>query len=493
MEDYQYNSDRPWNEYESYIKYVTIEDGVTRIGRNAFANCYNFTSITIPKSVTLIKEDAFWYTKNLSKTNYTGDITSWCKIYFDGSTANPMYYSHNFYINNIEIKDLVISNDVTTIGEYAFYNCKGFTSVTIGNNVTSIGEYAFANCKGLTSVTIGNSVTSIGALAFYGCSSLTSITIPNSVTSIGGSAFSSCKGLTLVTLGNSITSIGEAAFYDCNDIQEVFSFASVPPAAASCDLNQATAILYVPAEYLEKYSNTVWWEDFAQIRAIGSDWNVTFVDWDSTTLATMKVPDGEAATAPADPTREGYTFIGWDQDFSRVIEDMIITAQYQINRYQVRFFDWDNTLLKTDSVDYQSAATAPNIPTREGYTFMGWNKDFSSITANLDVYAQYEEGVDKNLTIVFSAQNHNEISIQTITIRIPLAPEIEGFTFLGWQPVATLITDTITIQAIYEAHTPSATEEVYTNPANPAQKLLRNGQVYILQDGKTYTITGQRL
>lgn len=95
------------------------------------------------------------------------------------------------------------------------------------------------------------------------------------------------------------------------------------------------------------------------------------------------------------------------------------------------------------------------------------------------------------MTIVFtnSEDNDSEIYAQTLTIKIPAAPLIEGFTFLKWRIVEGDLTDVITIQAIYEADTPTSAE-VYTNPANPAQKLLRNGQVYILQDGKTYTVMG---
>ena len=116
---------------------------------------------------------------------------------------------------------MTIGNSVTSIGEWAFYNCSGLTSVTIGNSVTSIGDYAFKDCGGLTSVTIGNSVTSIGDYAFSGCSGLTSVTIPNSVTSIGGYAFSNCSRLTSVTIGNSVTGIGNYAFYVCSGLTSV--------------------------------------------------------------------------------------------------------------------------------------------------------------------------------------------------------------------------------------------------------------------------------
>ena len=469
-----------WYGYTSYIKYVTIQDGVTSVGSLAFSNCSSLTSINIPNSVTSIGDYAFRNCSSLTSITIPNSVTS------IGDYAFAYCYT---------LTSITIPNSVTSIGWGAFADCSGLTSAAIPNSVTSIGSRAFAGCSSLTSVTIPNSVINIGEHAFNSCSSLTSITIPNSVTSIGYAAFASCSRLTSVTIGSGVTSIGNGAFGACYNIQEVTAYMPTPPAAVNCGLNPAAATLYVPAEYLEAYQNAVWWEDFAKIRAIGSDWDVEFVDWDGTVLATMKVPNGEAATAPADPTREGYTFIGWDKDFSHVTDHMTVTAQYQINRYRVRFFDYDNTLLKTDSVEYQAAATAPANPYHEGYTFIGWNQEIDSITADLDVHAQYEFGEDRDMTIVFtnSEDNDSEIYSQSLTIKVPAAPEIEGFTFLGWQPVAIVITDTITIQAIYEADIPSSAPEVYVNPANPAQKLLRNGQVYILQDGKTYTITGQKL
>ena len=110
---------------------------------------------------------------------------------------------------------------VTSIGDYAFRNDYGLTSVIIGNSVKSIGNSAFAYCSSLTSVTIGNSVTSIGNCAFQSCSSLTSVTIPNSVTSIGYGTFEGCSGLTSVTIPNSVESIGNGAFYGCSGLTSV--------------------------------------------------------------------------------------------------------------------------------------------------------------------------------------------------------------------------------------------------------------------------------
>ncbi|MCI6748802.1 MAG: leucine-rich repeat domain-containing protein [Bacteroidales bacterium] len=116
---------------------------------------------------------------------------------------------------------------VTSIGDCAFQQCAGLTSVTIPKSVTKIGEQAFWYCRDLTSVTIPNSVTTIGRSAFEDCTSLTSVIIGTSVTEIGESAFEDCKGLTSVTIPNSVTSIGKAAFWQCTGLTSVIIGTSV--------------------------------------------------------------------------------------------------------------------------------------------------------------------------------------------------------------------------------------------------------------------------
>ena len=128
--------------------------------------------------------------------------------------------NYAFY-NCSGLASVTIPNSVTSIGASTFYNCSGLTSVTIPDTVTSIGSYAFSGCNGLTSVTIPNSVTNIGYGAFYKCNGLTSVTIPNSVTSIGEYAFCNCSGLMSVTIPNSVTSIGNSAFYNCSGLMSI--------------------------------------------------------------------------------------------------------------------------------------------------------------------------------------------------------------------------------------------------------------------------------
>ena len=205
---------------------LVIPDGVTEIKDYAFRGCPSLTSITIPNSVKSIGESAFYNCDGLKEVHIT-DLVAWCSIDFEGSSANPLYYAQNLYLNNELITELVIPNGVTSIGNHAFYRCKGLTSITIPNSVTSIGSGAFEHCTGLTSITIPNSVTSIGEHAFSSCSGLTNVTIGNSVTSIGRWAFQYCSGLTSVTIGNSVTSIGDNAFYGCKGLKTVVNFSSL--------------------------------------------------------------------------------------------------------------------------------------------------------------------------------------------------------------------------------------------------------------------------
>ena len=115
---------------------------------------------------------------------------------------------------------ITFDNEVTMIGNNAFFLCYCLTRVTIPGSVTSIGEHAFLGCGSLTRVTIPDSVTTIGRLAFNGCYSLISVTIPDSVTTIGDGAFSSCSSLTSVTIPDSVTTIGHNAFECCDSLQE---------------------------------------------------------------------------------------------------------------------------------------------------------------------------------------------------------------------------------------------------------------------------------
>ena len=203
---------------------LVIPDGVASIGKYAFFGCSSLTSVTIPDSVTSIGFYAFFGCSSLTSV-YITDISAWCSISFSAFYSCPMHYGAALYLNGEMITNLVIPDDVTSIGLSAFEGCSSLTSVTIGESVTSIGDSAFNGCGSLTSIIIPDGVTSIGDSAFNGCGSLTSINIPDGVTSIDEYTFYNCSSLTSVTIPDGVVSIGREAFLGCINLVDI-SFGS---------------------------------------------------------------------------------------------------------------------------------------------------------------------------------------------------------------------------------------------------------------------------
>lgn len=199
---------------------IVIPDSVTVIETKAFMECDSLSSITIPSSVTSIEEDAFYGCKNL-KDVYINDLSKWCEIKFGGMSSNPLLYCKNLYINGKLTTKLIIPDDVTSIGAYAFTFCDPIVSVVMGNNVLTIGENAFSDCDNLKSVTLSQNIQAINDYVFYSCNSLSDIIIPNGVTTIGEMAFGVCEALSEIIIPNSVTMIADFAFANCDSLVNI--------------------------------------------------------------------------------------------------------------------------------------------------------------------------------------------------------------------------------------------------------------------------------
>ena len=206
---------------------------VTGIGTNAFGQCYEMTNVTIPGTVTTVEDEAFQSCTSLVSVSIPASVNSiGLQVFADCSSLtainvdaqNSSYSSVDGVLFNkgstilVEFPagvggSITISNSVTDIGDYAFYDCVNLSSVIVPDSVTRVGNLAFAGCRALTNIVLGNGVTSIGNYAFGICG-VTSVNIPGSVANIGENAFAGCAGLTNVIISNGVSNIGSGAFSD---------------------------------------------------------------------------------------------------------------------------------------------------------------------------------------------------------------------------------------------------------------------------------------
>ena len=163
---------------------------------------------------------------------------------------------------------------------------------------------------------------------------------------------------------------------------------------------------------------------------------------------------GTAIAAPADPTREGYTFTGWDRDIPATMpaENMTVTAKWKVNQYTITFDTNGGSEITPITQDYGTAITAPASPTREGYTFIGWDKAIPATmpAENMTITAKWKVN---QYTITFDSNGGSEIAPITqdygTAITAPADPTREGYTFIGWDKAipATMPAEDLTITA----------------------------------------------
>jgi uncharacterized repeat protein (TIGR02543 family) len=345
---------------------------VTEIDDYAFRGCSNMTSVKIGSGV-----------QNLSFNSVNFDLSDKARLTtIEVDDANPVYSSVDGVLFTKYKNTLVrypagkqgaytVPSSVTTIGERAFYNSKGLTSITIGNNVDSIQYGAFYACSSLTSISIGNSVASLSSFDFPSYTALTEIvigesnakyssldgvlfnktqdtllqhplgkqgayTIPDGVKFVG-KAFRESRGLTSVVIGDGLTAIGDSTFWDCGILTSVkigenvatvgnqafgncASLTSVvsprvsPPTAnagAFAGVSVSSAYLYIPETSGDVYAAANVWKDFGHIKPIKDVITVTFNSKGGNAVGFQLVVEGVKVASPIDPVRSGYIFGGW--------------------------------------------------------------------------------------------------------------------------------------------------------------------------------------
>ncbi|MBN2730576.1 MAG: leucine-rich repeat protein [Bacteroidales bacterium] len=243
----------------------TIPASVNSIEPRAFWECTKLESVTIPPSVNSIGDCAFWESEGLTNVNIPPSVTSIGDCAFWSCTS---------------LANINIPSSVTSIGDAAFGSSSGLINVEADNSkYSSIDGVLFnktqtelIHCP--TSINgsyiIPSSVTSIGNSAFSNCYGLTSMEIPTSVISIGSTAFIECSNLISVTIPSSIISIGSQAFWGCFRLKSIYSYNTSPQSLINSSnvfnlVNKNTCTLYVPFGCKTQYDTSKQWEDFVNI------------------------------------------------------------------------------------------------------------------------------------------------------------------------------------------------------------------------------------
>lgn len=264
---------------------ITIPNNVTLIGKDAFKNCHSLINITIPNSVTSIEETAFWYCSNLKSVIIGDSVTSIGSYAFYGCSSLTAFHGKYASVDNrclvkngklivcapYGLTEYFIPSDVTSIGIYAFGDCRSLTNIIIPNSITSIEDGAFNNCSSLTAF-YGKYASADnrcwvqdGRLVAFAPYGLTEYVIPDNVTSIVRYAFTDCRNLTNITIPDSVDLIGMYEFSDCSSLTSIYCKSIVPPALgykAFIGIS-SSAKIYVPTVSVNAYKSAGNWSNFA--------------------------------------------------------------------------------------------------------------------------------------------------------------------------------------------------------------------------------------
>ena len=182
---------------------ITIPKGVTSIGGAAFRYCSGLTKVDYLG--TLVDWCAINFSDSDSNPTHQAEVLyiQGEKLISLTIPEGVTSIGSDAFSGCSRLESINLPSTLTSIGYYAFADCSGLTNITIPSSVTSIGNFAFYNCSGLTNVSLSSTLTSIGQYAFENCSSLADVTIPSSVTNIGLDAFYNCTNLATVYIDSS--------------------------------------------------------------------------------------------------------------------------------------------------------------------------------------------------------------------------------------------------------------------------------------------------
>ena len=456
---------------------VKLLEGLQAIDHYAFSQCEALTSITLPASLASVGENIFSgdqalsYVYPLNETPSTAEkssfsyIPSECILYVPSASLSDYQAAEGWKeFKNIRAKGV---NEIIKYGKLYYRLSEGGTAVvTYENNstdnyatlsgevtvadkvnykgmdytVTGVGMYAFRYATGITKVNLPNTIKEIAAKAFFNCTNLEQINIPSYLDVLTDDVFKGTKlyeenidgdgavyyddcllattkpltgdykvkegtrliatwaidsydGLTSlvlpeglqclckeaintldnlksISLPSTLSNIGGAIFNECGSLTEIKCYSANPYGMSQFDcfngLDKSKCTLYVPYKCQTAYAADALWGEFPIIEMEPEVFTVTFLDWNGDVYATQLVEKGKDADEYSYRPRDGYHFIGWDKETTNVQSDLTLTPIYEKSKFGVYFYDWDG--VKVSGIPLDKKFWNNDVASRGTYT-----------------------------------------------------------------------------------------------------------------------------
>ena len=243
---------------------ITLPESIETISDEAFKNCTSLRGINIPEKLTSILRLAFEGCKALKRVDISS-LETLFRLDYGMDQPNysiPMYYGASLYYNGSELHEITVPESITVIRQLALAGCANLKSLHIPGNVTFVGQQALRCCISLEEVTIHDDVSEFDICVFDECTALKEIVLPKSLCEITEAMFLNCTSLQKVTIKEGVTMIAGNSFQGCGALKTVILTGTVPPSISDETFAYGTEF-HVPAEAVETYRKSPVWSRHA--------------------------------------------------------------------------------------------------------------------------------------------------------------------------------------------------------------------------------------
>jgi len=243
-----------------YLRVIVLNEGLKKIGTQAFTGCCSLQSISFPSTLTEVDESAFNSCISLREVVLNDGLErigegvfSLCRSLLSVSLPTTVVdIGESTFSNCKELKEVVLNEGLRSIGGSAFFNCRSLESISFPSTLNTVSKKAFKRCTSLREVVLNEGLEKIGKGAFSGCYSLLNMAFPSTVIEIGSSAFNSCTSLREVVLNDGLRSIDRSAFFNCRSLERISSSPSTLNKVGMQAFSRCKSLKRITLPYISK-------------------------------------------------------------------------------------------------------------------------------------------------------------------------------------------------------------------------------------------------